>query len=60
VADKSQGLSVTVDVESGWEFTTGAISNSASFPKALVTGDKVKVILRPNILSPSSPMPPAS
>jgi hypothetical protein len=54
VADKSQGLSVTVDVESGWEFTTGAIFNSASFPKALVTGDKVKVTLRPNVLSPST------
>jgi hypothetical protein len=54
MADKSQGLSVTIDVESGWDFTTGAIFNSANFPKALAAGDRIKVTLRPNILTPSS------
>jgi hypothetical protein len=53
-ADATQGGSVTVDLESGWDFTTGAIFDSPSFPKALGGGDSVKVTLRPKITTPSN------
>ena len=46
-ADKTGGSSITVDLESGWEFTTGAVFNSNSFPKALASSDQVRVTLQP-------------
>jgi hypothetical protein len=55
LTDKAfSGLTGQVDVESGWEHTTGALFNSGTFPKALASGDKVKVTLKPRIASPDS------
>ncbi|MFM7182025.1 MAG: hypothetical protein ACKO2G_11255, partial [Verrucomicrobiales bacterium] len=50
ISDKAfAGASGQVDVESGWEHTTGALFNAGTFPKALASGDRIKVTLRPRI-----------
>lgn len=40
---------VTVDLESGWDFTTGAVFDHGGFPKALAANDRVRVTLEPKI-----------
>ncbi len=52
-ADKSGGNSVTVDLESGWEFTTGAIFANGNFPKGLASDDRIRVTLTPRIQNAS-------
>lgn len=55
ISDKAfAGDTGQVDVESGWEHTTGALFNSVAFPKALASTDKVKVSLKPRIASQNS------
>ncbi|MBK1825804.1 hypothetical protein [Haloferula rosea] len=46
-ADKTGGKSITVDLESGWDFTTGALFSDSTFPTGLSSQDRVKVTLKP-------------
>lgn len=48
-SDKTGGNSITVDLDSGWDFTTGAIFNATTFPKNLAASDRVRVTLQPRI-----------
>jgi len=46
-ADRGGGTSVAVDLESGWDFSTGAVYNHSGFPKGLSPDDEVTITLRP-------------
>lgn len=45
--DKTGGKSITVDLESGWDFTTGALFADGTFPTGLSGQDQVRVSLKP-------------
>jgi len=46
-ADETGGKSVTVNLESGWDFTTGAMFADSTFPTRLDGQDQVRVTLKP-------------
>ncbi len=49
-ADATGTAKINVDVQSGWDFNTGAVFSSSSFPTALSASDTVKVTLQPTAL----------